>query len=120
VIPLGEVLTLEPASVLWLLALTGWSVVAFGLWRGLPPRSRGASMAAHVLTLGGIMARSSFLGYGLLDTVIVATAEWWALLAVTRARPERLLDPERGGLTLLPAWAAVTATGTVVIHHSLP
>jgi hypothetical protein len=119
VIPLGEVLTLEPASALWLLALTGWCVVAFGLWRGLPPRTRGPSMAAHVLTFGGIMGRSSLLGYGLLDTVIVATAGWWALLAVTRARPERLLDPERAAPALLSAWVAATAAGAVVIHHSL-
>jgi hypothetical protein len=119
VIPLGEVLTLEPVSALWLLALAGWGVVASRLWRGLPARSRGASMSAHVLTLGGIMARSSLLGYGLLDAVVVATAGWWALLVVTRARPERLLDPERGASPLLLAWSAVTAAGAVVIHHSL-
>jgi hypothetical protein len=107
-----------PAPLLWA-ALAGWAVVAAGLWRGLRGRARKASISAHTLTLGGIVLRSTVLGYGLLETVIVAAAGWWALAAVTGLRPERLVDPDGGGLTRLGMWAAMTAALGLGIHHSL-
>jgi hypothetical protein len=115
----AELFTQGPVTALWSAALTGWLLVLAGLWRGLPGRARGACVLAHVLTLGAIVLRSMFFGYGLLDTVIAATAGWWALAVVTGGRPERLLDAEQGRLVRLGVWCALAAAAAVVIHDSL-
>ncbi|MBC6462248.1 hypothetical protein [Actinomadura sp. HBU206391] len=110
-----------PAALipLWCAALAGWGMVASGIWRGLTGQARRASLFAHVLTLGGITATSMLFGYGLLQTTIAATAGWWALVAVTGARPERLLDPEGRGLVRLAAWSSLSVVLVVVMRQSL-
>jgi hypothetical protein len=93
--------------VLWWAAVLGWGVVAGGLWRGLRGQARSAAVIAHALSLGGVLLLGTMLGYGLLITVICATSGWWALALVTGLRPERLVDPPRGGLLRLAAWLLV-------------
>jgi hypothetical protein len=100
---------------LWCAALAGWAVVTAGLWRGLTGQARRASLFAHALTLGGIAMSSVLIGYGLLQTTIAATACWWALVAITGAHPERLLDPERAGLMRLAVWSSLSAALVIVI-----
>ncbi|MGI8336302.1 hypothetical protein ACRYCC_40705 [Actinomadura scrupuli] len=101
-------------TILWAAAVLGWGVVAAGLWRGLRGRARSAAVMAHALSLGGVFLLGTMLGYGMLLTVISATAGWWALALVTGLRPELLVDPPRGGLlrlaAWLPLWAAVDLT----------
>lgn len=105
--------------VVWLLCAAGWGAVLARLRGGLAGPSRGPAVFAHVLTPAGVVLTFSLIGFGSLYATIALTAEWWALLAVTGFRPERLLAS--GGLGRLAAWAAVTAAGTfagvrVVFH----
>ncbi|MCQ0009535.1 hypothetical protein [Actinomadura madurae] len=65
------------------------------------------ALFAHTATPAGVVLLFSLIGFGSLHATIALTAEWWALLAVTGFRPERLLST--GGLARLAAWAAVTA-----------
>ncbi|GAA2114494.1 hypothetical protein [Actinomadura alba] len=108
-----------PLAALWCGALGGWAVVAAGLWRGLTGQARRASMFAHSLTLGGFVLCSMLIGYGLLQITIAATAGWWALVAVTGARPQRLIDPEGAGLVRLAAWASLSVVLAIAIRESL-
>ncbi|MCW2886060.1 MAG: hypothetical protein QOE54_4717 [Streptosporangiaceae bacterium] len=94
-------------TILWSAAVLGWGVVAAGLWRGLHGPARSAAVMAHALSLGGVFLLGTMLGYGMLVTVISATAGWWALALVTGLRPERLVDPARGGLLRLAVWLAL-------------
>lgn len=77
------------------------------LRRGLRGPERGPALFAHVATPAGIVLLFSLIGFGSLYGTIALAAQWWALLAVTGLRPERLLAT--GGLGRLAAWAAVTA-----------
>jgi hypothetical protein len=108
-----------PLVALWCGALAGWAVVAAGLWRGLTGQARRASMFAHSLTLGGFVLYSMLIGYGLLQITIAATAGWWALVAVTGARPRRLVDPENAGLVRLAAWASLSMVLAIVLRESI-
>jgi hypothetical protein len=101
-----------PATVLvvWVLCAAGWGAVLLGLRRGLRGPSRGPALFAHTATPAGVVLLFSLIGFGSLPATIALTAEWWALLAVTGLRPERLLST--GGLGRLAAWAAVAAAAT--------
>jgi hypothetical protein len=107
-------------AALWITAGCGWGVVAAGLWRGLSGHSRRAALIVHVLTPGGIVLRSTLVGYGLLPALITATACWWALAAVTGLRPERLVDPSDGRIAaLLPAWLALASGVGFILYRLL-
>ncbi|GAA2599368.1 hypothetical protein GCM10010411_36180 [Actinomadura fulvescens] len=96
----------------WIAAAVGWGAVAGGLRRGLSGYPRRIALLAHILTLPAVVLIPSLLGFGFLYLSIAVAAEWWALLVVTRARPERLVlhgDPRR-----LAAWLALTAAATVI------
>jgi hypothetical protein len=93
--------------VIWVLCAVGWGVVLAGLRNGLRGPARGPAVFAHTVTPAGVVLFFSLAGFGSLYATIALTAEWWALLAVTGFRPERLLST--GGLGRLAAWAAVTA-----------
>lgn len=96
--------------VVWVLCAAGWGGVLLALRRGLDGPSRGPALFAHTVTPAGAVLLFSLIGLGSLYAAIALAAEWWALLAVTGFRPERLLST--GGLGRLAAWAAVTATAT--------
>ncbi|WP_433463301.1 hypothetical protein [Spirillospora sp. CA-128828] len=96
--------------VAWLLCAAGWGVVLAGLRNGLHGPSRGPALFAHTVTPAGVILLFALIGFGSLYATIALAAEWWALLAVTGLRPERLLST--GGLGRLAAWAAVTAAAT--------
>jgi hypothetical protein len=93
--------------VIWALGGVGWAAVLLGLRRGLHGPARGPSLFAHFATPAATVLLFSLIGFGSLYATIALTAEWWALLAVTGFRPERLLAA--GGLGRLAAWAAGTA-----------
>ncbi|WP_245666688.1 hypothetical protein [Actinomadura latina] len=93
--------------VVWTLCGVGWGVVLARLRAGLRGPARGPALFAHTATLAGIVLLFSLIGFGSLYATVALTAEWWALLAVTGFRPERLLAT--GGLGRLAAWAAGTA-----------
>lgn len=93
--------------VIWALGGAGWAAVLAGLRRGLPGPARGPALFAHIATPAGTVLLFSLIGFGSLYATVALTAEWWALLAVTGFRPERLLAA--GGLGRLAAWAAATA-----------
>lgn len=93
----------------------GWAVILAGLRRGLPGRTRGPALFAHAITPASLIFAFMILGFGSLYATIALAAEYWALILVTRLRPERLLDS--GGLALLAVWAAVTAAFTLVATH---
>ncbi|GAA2438597.1 hypothetical protein GCM10010191_62270 [Actinomadura vinacea] len=95
--------------VLWLLAAAGWCAVAAGLRRGLSGFVRRTALLAHALTAPGVLLYCSVLGYGSLHGTIALAAEWWALVAVTGLRPERLL--RAGSLPRLTAWSLLAAIG---------
>lgn len=117
----GRLVTPGLVPTLWIAAGAGWGVIAAGLWRGLSGQTRRAAMLAHVLTPGGIVLRSSLVGYGLLPALITVTAGWWALAAVTGLRPERIIDPaDAGAAVRLAAWFALGAVVVVVIYRLLP
>ncbi|TYC10371.1 hypothetical protein FXF65_31175 [Actinomadura syzygii] len=101
-----------PVTVLivWALFAAGWGLVLLRLRGGLHGPDRGPALFAHTVTPPGVVLAFSLVGFGSLYATIALTAEWWALLAVTGFRPERLLST--GGLGRLAAWAAVTAAGT--------
>ncbi|RAY11840.1 hypothetical protein DPM19_28090 [Actinomadura craniellae] len=106
---------LSPALVpttLWLCAVAGWVVVAAGLWRWPAGTRRKAALTVHALTPPGLVLFCASLGQGLLYGIATATAGWWALAALTRLRPARLLDPAGGAGGLLAAWLGVTVTMT--------
>ncbi|CND78613.1 Uncharacterised protein [Mycobacterium tuberculosis] len=93
--------------VIWALCAAGWGAVLVALRRGLAVPARGPALFAHVTTPAGVVLLFSLIGFGSLYGTIALTAEWWALLAVTGFRPERLLAA--GGLGRLAAWAAAAA-----------
>ncbi|XNL82523.1 hypothetical protein K8Z49_15810 [Actinomadura madurae] len=93
--------------VIWALCAAGWGAVLAGLRNGLRGPARAPALFAHTATPAGVVLLFSLIGFGSLHATIALTAEWWALLAVTGFRPERLLST--GGLARLAAWAAVTA-----------
>ncbi|KAB2347553.1 hypothetical protein F8566_20600 [Actinomadura rudentiformis] len=103
-----------PATVLavWVLSAAGWGAVAGGLCRGLSGYTRRLALLAHVLTLPAVVLFPSILGFGFLYLSIAVAAEWWALILVTRGRPERLVL--RGDLRRLAAWLALTAAATMI------
>jgi hypothetical protein len=103
-----------PVTVLtvWIVAAAGWGAVAGGLRRGLSGYTRRLALLAHVLTLPGVVLFPSVLGFGFLYVSIAVAAEWWALILVTRGRPERLVL--RGDLRWLAAWLTLTAAATVI------
>jgi hypothetical protein len=84
--------------VLWLTTAFAWAVIAALLFRGLSHPARAAALAAHGLTPFATLLICSLIGFGSLYATIALAAEWWALAAVTRLRPERLADPLRSGL----------------------
>ncbi|MEU8303656.1 hypothetical protein AB0C84_08835 [Actinomadura sp. NPDC048955] len=96
--------------VVWVLFAVGWGAVLLALRRGLHGPARGPALFAHVATPAGTVLFFALIGLGSLYATIALTAEWWALLAVTRFRPERLLST--GGLGRLAAWAAAAAAAT--------
>ncbi|MFA1547630.1 hypothetical protein [Actinomadura chokoriensis] len=100
--------------VIWVLGAVGWGAVLAGLLRGLPRPARGPALFAHVATPAGIVLLFSLIGFGSLHASIALTAEWWALLAVTGLRPERLVAT--GGPGRLAAWAAGAAAATCAAH----
>ncbi|GGP94980.1 hypothetical protein GCM10010187_08040 [Actinomadura coerulea] len=105
--------------VVWVLCAAGWGAVLLALRRGMHGPSRGPALFAHTVTPAGTVLLFSLIGLGSLYATIALAAEWWALLAVTRFRPERLLST--GGLGRLAAWAAVTAAATcAVTRFALP
>ncbi|MFG2003591.1 hypothetical protein ACGFNU_30960 [Spirillospora sp. NPDC048911] len=108
-----------PATVLvvWIAAVIGWGVVAGGLGRGLSGYPRRLALLAHVLTLPGVVLFPSILGFGFLYASIAAAAEWWALILVTRGRPERLVL--RGDLRGLAAWLALTGGAATIAAHMI-
>lgn len=93
--------------VIWGLCGIGWGVVLLRLRSGLHGPARGSALFAHTATPVAVVLFFSLIGFGSLYAVVALTAQWWALLAVTGFRPERLLAT--GGLGRLAAWAAVTA-----------
>lgn len=93
---------------LWLGTAFAWALIAARLFRGLPRRARGAALAVHGLTPVATLLTCSLLGFGALYATIALAAEWWALAAVTRLRPERLADPGRDCLALLAGWLVTT------------
>jgi len=93
--------------VIWALGAVGWGAVLAGLRTGLRGPSRGPALFAHAATPAGAVLLFSLIGFGSLHATIALTAEWWALLAVTGFRPERLVAT--GGPGRLAAWAAGTA-----------
>ncbi|MFI0449494.1 hypothetical protein [Actinomadura sp. 6N118] len=103
-----------PVTVLavWIVAATGWGAVAGGLRRGLSGYTRRLTLLAHVLALPAVVLFPSILGFGFLYLSIAVAAEWWALILVTRGRPERLV--QQGDLRRLAAWLTLTATATVI------
>jgi hypothetical protein len=116
----GDPVTPTLLATLWISACCGWGLITAGLWRGLSGRTRRAALIVHVLTPGGIVLRSTLVGYGLLPALITATACWWALAAVTGLRPERLVDPPDGRFAvLLPAWLALTGGVAFALYRLL-
>lgn len=101
---------------LWLAALGGWFAVAAGLRRGLTGRARVAAQAAHALTIVMVLLGGTVFGYGLLFMTVTATGAWWALLIVTRFRPERLVDPPAGALGTLGGWLVLSAAAVTAGH----
>ncbi|MEV3925778.1 hypothetical protein [Actinomadura coerulea] len=99
--------------VVWVLCAAGWGAVLLALRRGMRGPSRGPALFAHTVTPAGTVLLFSLIGLGSLYATIALAAEWWALLAVTRFRPERLLST--GGLGRLAAWAAVAAAATCAV-----
>ncbi|MEV4002138.1 hypothetical protein [Actinomadura sp. NPDC049753] len=99
--------------VVWVLCAAGWGAVLLALRRGMHGPSRGPALFAHTVTPAGTVLLFSLIGLGSLYASIALAAEWWALLAVTRFRPERLLST--GGLGRLTAWAAVAAAATCAV-----
>ncbi|MBT2208671.1 hypothetical protein KLI87_11200 [Actinomadura sp. NEAU-AAG7] len=106
-----------PTAVLivWVMCALGWGAVYLALRRGLRGPSRGPALFTHTLTPASTILLCSLVGFGSLQSVIVLTAEWWALLLVTGLRPERLVAA--GGLGRLAAWAAAAASGTLLAGH---
>lgn len=112
-------LSAGPATLLWLAAATGWSVICAGLWFGLAGQSRKAALVAHGLSLGGVVLPSTVLGFGLLPAVAAASSWWWSLAAVTAFRPERLIDPQGGALPRLTLWLAVGTATMWLVHRTV-
>ncbi|WP_308287122.1 hypothetical protein [Actinomadura parmotrematis] len=102
-----------PAAVLavWLAVALGWGAVLAGMRRGLHGRARGPALLLHGITPWLLLLGFATLGYGSLYAMIALAAEWWALLLVTRLRPERLLD---GGARLAALWLAIAAAATLL------
>ncbi|WP_245679265.1 hypothetical protein [Actinomadura hibisca] len=113
-VPVPESLGGLPAGAVavWTLAGLGWLVLVVTLRRGVRGDARGPVLFGHVLTLPALLATFAILGYGSLPGLIALTAEWWALLAVTGFRPERLLVT--GGMVRLAAWLVLAAAAAVV------
>lgn len=101
---------------LWLAAAGGWFAVAVRLRHGLAGQARTAAQAVHALTLVLVLLGGMVFGYGLLFMVVAATGAWWALLIVTRFRPERLIDPPSGALGTLGGWL-VLSSGLAMASH---
>ncbi|WP_119727583.1 hypothetical protein [Thermomonospora amylolytica] len=94
---------------LWILAATGWLLMAIGLARAPADTARTAALTAHALTPIGVLLVSAALGYGSLFALLALAAEWWAAMLVTLGRPWRLADPARHGAAgpvRLAAWLA--------------
>ncbi|POM27691.1 hypothetical protein BTM25_21100 [Actinomadura rubteroloni] len=104
-----------PVLVLWIVAATGWGAVLAGLRAGLPGRTRGPAVFAHVLTAPAALLAPALVGFGALPLTVGVAAAWWALALTTGFRPQRLVAA--GGWGRLALFLVVAVPGAVAGTH---